>query len=951
MEIGRQVALKRLRAQREDQRDRFLVEAQITGQLGHPGIVPVHDLGVDEKGRPFYIKKLNHWRTLKEVIEEYHAGRSIPGEPREVQCSRLLEVFVKVCHVVAYAHSRGVIHRDLKPDNVMLGAFGEALVVDWGMAKVRGQSAPSPSCPVAGDGQGGASAPPVQPTHSSGSMETQPGAVMGSPAYMAPEAAEGRAADADERTDVYLLGATLYHILTGRMPHHGSNLEETVHLARTVPPLSPRRIKADIPRALEAVCLRAMAHRKQDRYGSALELAQDMECYVAGAPVSAYCEPWPTRTARWCKRNRRALGRSLAAALVLAAVLVGAALIHDAWNKADARGREAEELRRCATARADLATFRSLAEERQFYAAITTPAGESALSYDSRRSQTAGREALALADRLVDEMKPLPLAAERAALDRELHDLLLLTAQAQSQQSLGRDAATDILDRLERAAALGGPSRGYHRLRARCFRVLGEKEQAAAEDRRTEEATPTALDHFLQAEEYRARAGAPPETSGDDLAWRPNPDLLRKAVAEYQLALRVEPDDFWCHLQMGRCYLSLGQGADAVEALGASVALRPKAPWGYSARGLALGLVQRYADGEADLEQALALDPDFRPALLHRGILAWLQRKDEQALADFAKVLEPPEEKKLFEAAYYRGQLRLQRKEFAEALKDFDLVVKENPGFRPAYLSRAQDQFLRGDDARGLADLTTFLDLARPEPFDPKDPNLLAQRGRLLLQLVPKWGMSSDEYKAALKLTRDELETARRTGCRSAALLDDLGSVRQRLGEWGEALAAYEQCLQTAPPDLAVKVRTKRGWIYALSPQARERDSAREDFAEAVRLDPSHADAHAGLGYVQALQDHAGEAQDEAAEALVHGADDYLILHNVACIYAELSQTDTVRAEQHQTMAMDLLQRAMQLWRRGGGGPSEIDAIRGDPSLRVLSGRPDFDKLLEDGVK
>src|SRR5207249_2346593 len=133
-EIGRQVALKRLSKKLEDQQDRFLIEAQITGQLEHPGIVPVHDLGVDEEGRPFYVMSFIHGSTLKEAIDDYHAGVSTPGEAREVQFSRLLEIFVKVCQAVAYAHHRGIVHRDLKPDNVMLGPFGEALVLDWGMA-------------------------------------------------------------------------------------------------------------------------------------------------------------------------------------------------------------------------------------------------------------------------------------------------------------------------------------------------------------------------------------------------------------------------------------------------------------------------------------------------------------------------------------------------------------------------------------------------------------------------------------------------------------------------------------------------------------------------------------------------------------------------------------------------------------------------------------------------
>jgi tetratricopeptide (TPR) repeat protein/tRNA A-37 threonylcarbamoyl transferase component Bud32 len=933
-EIGRRVALKRLRKKREDHEQRFLVEAQITGQLEHPGIVPVHDLGVDDDGRPFYVMTFIHGQTLKEVVADYHAGKSPSGEPLEVQGTRLLENFVKVCEAVAYAHHRGVVHRDVKPDNVMLGPFGETLVLDWGMAKVRSQT------------EAAADTARVQLTYSSGSRETQAGIVMGSPVYMAPEMAEGRPSEADERTDVYLLGATLYHILTGQPPREGSSYDEILELARTVPPPPPRRRKADVPRALEAICLKAMAHHPRDRYASARELGQDVQRYLAGAPVTAYPEPVLARAWRWCKRHRRAVGKSVAAVVVLTLALVGAALLREAWNRESLAQRHADELQRCADARRDLAEFHRLAEERQFYAVSTTPAAETALYYDSRRGQAAGEKAIALAERLSKEMEQLPLRDEHATLDRELHNLLLLMAQTQSQQAHDPRAAVEILDRLKRAASLLGPSRSYYRLRARCCHTLGNRQQAAEEEQRAAAAQPTALDHFLEAEEYRIRSGSPAEASGDALAWQPNAELLRQAIVRYQQALQLEPSNFWCHLQLGRCYLSLGQGSEAVEALGACVALKPKAPWGYSARGLTLGLIRpaRFAEGEADLRQALAFDPRFAPALLHRGILAWLQRKDTRALDDFTSVLQLPADARLIEAAYYRGQLHLERQEFLEALKDFDLVVKETPGFRPVYLSRAQVHFLRGDDTRGLADLTTFLDRGSAKPFDPRDARLFALRGRLLHQLVPHWGLPTSEVKAKLELTLNELKTARQLGHRSAELFDDLGSVAQRLGKWGEARAAYEEALKTAPRDLAVKVRTKRGWIYA--GLRAEHASARADFAEAVRLDPTHADAHAGLGYLQALQKSPSEAQRAAAQALWHGSNNYPVLHNVACIYAELSRSDPGQAKQHQDMAVALLQRAVELCRRGGGGARENDNIRGDTSFDVLRGRPDFENLL-----
>src|SRR5438094_6661618 len=198
-EIGREVALKRMRKGREGHKDKFLFEAQITGRLEHPGVVPLHQLGTDAQGRPFYIMKFVRGRTLKDAIKDYHDTPSTSEAPKEVKQLRLLAVFVNLCQTIAFAHSRGVIHRDIKPDNVMLGEYGESLVLDWGIAKMLGHP----------DSSGGASS--ADPgTSGAESRETQAGTVKGTPSYFAPEMAEGLVSEVDQQSDVYLLGATLY---------------------------------------------------------------------------------------------------------------------------------------------------------------------------------------------------------------------------------------------------------------------------------------------------------------------------------------------------------------------------------------------------------------------------------------------------------------------------------------------------------------------------------------------------------------------------------------------------------------------------------------------------------------------------------------------------------------------------------------------------------------------
>jgi serine/threonine-protein kinase len=305
--LGRDVALKELRPERASQPAlwaRFLREAQVTGQLEHPSIVPVYEVGRRPDEQPFYTMRFVRGRTLAEAAHAYHQRRA-RGEAGPLELRELLTAFVGVCQAVAYAHSRGVLHRDLKPQNVVLGDYGEVMLLDWGLAKVTGESEDAPAAdraPVALAGEGQRD-------------ETVAGQVLGTPAYMAPEQAEGRLDLLDARTDVYGLGAVLYEVLCGRPPFGGPDttavLRRVVHEA----PLPPRSVVPDTPRALEAVCLKALAKQPAQRYGKALELAGEVQRWLADEPVTAYRDPLATRLTRWGRRHR-----TLAAALAVALV-------------------------------------------------------------------------------------------------------------------------------------------------------------------------------------------------------------------------------------------------------------------------------------------------------------------------------------------------------------------------------------------------------------------------------------------------------------------------------------------------------------------------------------------------------------------------------------------------------------------------------------------------------
>ena len=322
-ELHREVALKELqdRFRRDDaSRARFVMEGEVTGQLEHPGIVPVYSLGKTATGSPFYVMRLIRGDSLKDAISRLHqpTGRTVdPAEKRQL-LHKLVRRLVDVCNAIEYAHSRGVLHRDLKPGNIMLGKYGETLVVDWGLAKPIGRKGHHDRSEEA----------TVMPSSGDGSSETGMGTVVGTLAYMSPEQADGNLVMLGPESDVYCLGATLYHILTGRPPVEKAPTEEMLAAIRTGRISRPTSIDPSIPKALEAIALKALALRREDRYPTAAGLGADLELWLADEPVSVYREPWSLRAVRWVKRHRT-LSASVASSTTLAAIAlaIGATLI------------------------------------------------------------------------------------------------------------------------------------------------------------------------------------------------------------------------------------------------------------------------------------------------------------------------------------------------------------------------------------------------------------------------------------------------------------------------------------------------------------------------------------------------------------------------------------------------------------------------------------------------
>jgi eukaryotic-like serine/threonine-protein kinase len=319
-ELNREVALKQILDHRADDpasRTRFVLEAEITGGLEHPGIVPVYGLGSDGGGRPYYAMRFIRGESLKDAIAAFHSDPKMKREPgrRSLDLRQLLRRFVDVCNAIEYAHTRGVLHRDIKPANVIVGKHGETLVVDWGLAKAMGRSEPGlPS-----------EERTLMPSSGSGSAETLPGSAMGTPAYMSPEQAAGDLERLGPRSDVYSLGATLYCLLTGKPPFEGHDIGAVLRAVGNGDCPRPRSVDPSIDPALEAVCLKAMATKPDDRYASCRALAEDVERWAADEPVSAWHEPWTRVLARWLSRHKVGVAAA-SAALLMALAGTGAVL-------------------------------------------------------------------------------------------------------------------------------------------------------------------------------------------------------------------------------------------------------------------------------------------------------------------------------------------------------------------------------------------------------------------------------------------------------------------------------------------------------------------------------------------------------------------------------------------------------------------------------------------------
>jgi tetratricopeptide (TPR) repeat protein/tRNA A-37 threonylcarbamoyl transferase component Bud32 len=846
-ELHRRVALKRIQERHADsgpQRRRFLREAELTARLEHPGVVPVHGLVQDAGGRPCYAMRFIEGESLKEAIERFHALEKQPGHDegeRRLALRDMLSRFLAVCNTVAFAHDRGIVHRDLKPANVMLGRYGETFVVDWGLAKYLGAAEGEQ-----GPGTGAAAAaPPLSPALTLPPAEglTAPGQVAGTPAYMSPEQAAGRWGEVGPASDIYSLGAMLYELLTGQVPFPGPDPAEVLRRVQRGDFARPRQVRAAVPRALEAVCLKAMALPPADRYATALELKAEVEHWLADEPVLAYREPVAVRLGRWARRHKPAVA-AVAGAVLVALLLGGAGLVW-AQRQAEKRDRAVE----AALAKAaDLQRQARWAEARAVLEEAESRLGERGPK-DLRGRLDQARRDLDLVARLdAIRLKRATLVEGRfdtataaPAYAAAFQEAGLGAVGEDTQQVAARVRGSAV--RAELVAALDDWA-AFQPLGPRLTWVLAVVRKADPDPWRDRVRDPRVWNNKRRLA-WLARGArgelVPPRFRGllgMHLQW-----LGGEAEALLRAAQERRPGDFWINFELGNALALKKKAGVAVGYYRAALAVRPGIPAVLNNLGVALTRQGQLAEAVKEFRRALSLDP--KEAQVHSNLGATLAKQGKLGEAGKecrrAIALDP----KYAKAHINLGAVLSSQGKVAEAVRECRRAIALDPKYAQAHNNLGIARQNQGKMAEAVAAFRKAIAL---------DPKLVLPHVNLGFALMAQGKLDEAirEFRRAIKLDPKD-----------ASAHFNLGNALKGQGKWAAAVKEYRRAIELDPK--GAQAHSNLG--IALKAQGQLAAAARE-FRRAIALDLKLAPAHYHLGAALFDQGKLAEAVKECRRAI-----------------------------------------------------------------------------------
>jgi serine/threonine-protein kinase len=818
-ELQRELAVKVILLAHRDHPDllrRFVGEARLAAQLQHPAIVPVYDLGQLADGRPFFTMKLIQGRTLAQLLAE----RADPGQ----DLPRLLRYFEAVCQAVGYAHARGVIHRDLKPINVMVGAFGEVQVMDWGLAK-RLQDGPE------GEPEPTALSPALASSTPLPSALTHPGAVVGTPGYLAPEQAGGLAGD--QRSDVFGLGAILCEILTGAPPFRGGGLLSLVQQARAGDLSSAMRDLDHCGADPELVHLAkdCLAVDPACRPADGAVVAARLAAYLAGVQERLRrSELGQARAEARAEgeRSRRRLAVGLAVAVLAVVVLGGGTLLLLQGHRAE---QAREQARRQQAAESALARAADLQQQGRWAEALAV------LEQARQRLEASDEQVRQEIQRALAEVELV------GRLEKVRLGAATVTGRFFARARADRDYESEF-----RAAGLGGPDDPVEAVAER-VRASGVRAVLVAAldawagitvDRRRQDWALAVARSADEGDDWgrRLRASWADPAALEVLARdapiaRLSPQLLttlaaalgngREALPLLRKAQLQYPGDFWVNFSLALMLAEEGQHAEAARFYQAALAARPDTPAVLLNLGLALKDQNRLNDACDCFRRAIALDPGFAYAHANLGNALKDKGQLDEAITCFRKAVE------------IEAKDPMLHYDLGLALKDRGKLDQAIECYRKAIEIDSKHAMFHNDLGNALKDKGQ-LDEAikcyyKALKIDANDPMFHCNLG-LALKDRGKPDQAIECYRKAIEL--DPKHAKAYTG---------LGLALKTRGKVDEAIECYRKAIELDPKDAFAHNN-----LGSALKAKKKVDEAIECYHKAIELDPKFAAAHYNLG-------------------------------------------------------------------------------------------------------
>ncbi|MDF1662536.1 MAG: tetratricopeptide repeat protein [Planctomycetota bacterium] len=836
--LDRDAALKVLKTASTELEARFLREAKITAKLDHPSIPPVYEIGKFENGELYLLMRVIEGETLESFIQEYSKNR----KPQKLR--PLLEVMIKVCEALAYAHSQGFLHRDLKPANIMVGAFGEVLVMDWGLAK-----------------QIGSETDLVVDKNAELVEEiglTQQGTILGTLGYMPPEQVDGDGVD--QRSDVFALGAILTEVLTGRPPIDGASNINRLNATLKGKIAGPLDRDKSIPKDLDYIARAALEVVQENRTCSATDFANQLKAFLLNEPVCGYSYPFRERSRRFIGRHAGILLSGAVGALFLATAAASYLALQNEREKAKSAKKDAaakivktgRELDRAKIEREKAKAVLSLFQKaRQLLGRggskekilKTIEAGLSA----GDRSQTSLLVAAKICDvaNFNDEQEALLTEAIRkhSPAYEALFNLHLLTLKRERRDFYFTKALKDLW---ELAVKRGDENEFTLFSRAMTLQAEGDNERALKlydkiESDHTSTFTWMYVNRGKLREELKDDEGAREDydkaislDSNFSIAYN-NRGSLRKdcgdkkgALKDYNKALSINSRDATAFVTRGLLRAEFGDKKGAFEDYDQAISVDPKNARAYSSRGLLKSGSGNDDGALQDYNKAISLDPKDVLTYNNRGVLRMEKGDSNGALKDFTIAISVDPR---FAMAYvHRGNLYIAMRNRTAALKDYNKAISIDANYDTVYFDRGNLWKESGKRTAALKDYNKAI------LINPLFVKAYINRGLLLSDMGDRRGALRD-YDKAISLDSTV-----------SSAYNNRGNLRSFMNDKAGALKDFEKAIAINPNSAVTYAN--RGILYMKQGKSK---LAINDMKHFLSLQPNHPAAQQFRAYIQKL--------------------------------------------------------------------------------------------------